>query len=58
MTRKQLIKIARLELEEWRGNLPPGLVLAILFCFVHRVTTGESFEETFGGPPAQPDYEI
>ena len=58
MTRKQLIKVAKLELEEWRG-LPRGIALAILFSFIHRVTTGETVEETFfpEKSPA-PDYEI
>jgi hypothetical protein len=46
MTKKQLIKVAKLEIEEWKG-LPPGLVMVILWAFVHRVTTGETVEESF-----------
>lgn len=58
MTKKNLIKIAKAEIEMWHG-LPPGLVLAILFAFVHRVTEGESIEETFfGGERPACDYEI
>lgn len=60
MTRKHLIKVARQEIEEWNPNkLPPGLVMAILFCFVHRVTTGERVEETFFKPKqTELNYEI
>jgi hypothetical protein len=46
ITRKELIAVAKLEMKEWK-NLPDGLVMAILFAFVHRVTTGETIEETF-----------
>ena len=58
MTRKALIKVAKLEMEAW-DNVPRGLVMIILFAFIHRVTTGETVEETFLQPtnPA-PDYEI
>lgn len=44
MTQKQLIKVAKLEIHEWRG-LPNDLAMFILFAFVHRVTTGETVEE-------------
>lgn len=58
MTQKHLIKIAKLEIDEWR-NMPRGLVLAILFCFIHRATTGNTFEETFLKPKQfESDYEI
>ena len=59
MTRKKLIAIARLEMAEWNASVPRGLVMIILFAFIHRVTTGETVEETFLQPtnPA-PDYEI
>ena len=58
MTRKHLIQTAKLEMREWR-KLPPGLVMAILFAFIHRATTGETVEETFL-KPTQPeaDYQI
>lgn len=59
MTRKHLIKAAKLEIELWH-TLPPGLAMIILFCFIHRITEGESFEETFFKPqPAvpPPEYE-
>lgn len=41
MTKKQLIKVAKQEIKEW-VDLPPGLVLAILFAFIHRATEGET----------------
>jgi hypothetical protein len=58
MTRKHLISIAKKEIKMWR-DLPDGLVMMILFAFVHRATTGETIEETFfTKQPPQPDYEI
>jgi hypothetical protein len=59
MTKKHLIKTAKLEIAEWRG-LPNGLVLAILFAFIHRATTGETVEELLQSFKSQPpaDYEI
>lgn len=59
MTRKALIEIAKLEMDCWR-NVPRGLVLAILFAFIHRATTGETVEETFFRKRDQQpvDYEI
>ena len=49
--------------EAWRWTrkqtLPEGLVIAILFCFVHRLTTGKTFEETFcTGDSIATDYQI
>jgi hypothetical protein len=49
--------------EVWRWTrkqtLPEGLVIAILFCFVHRLTTGKTFEETFcTGNSRATDYQI
>jgi len=38
MTKNDLIAAAKEELGCWR--LPRGLVLAILFAFIHRVTEG------------------
>lgn len=46
ITRKEMIKVAREEIRQWHG-LPKGLALSILFAFVHRLTTGETIEETF-----------
>lgn len=46
INRENLYRVARMELREWRG-LDRGIVLAILFCFIHRVTTGERVEDTF-----------
>lgn len=57
MTRNHLIKVAKLEIDQWK--LPQGLALAILFSFIHRATTGETVEETFFNPkPCEPDFEI
>lgn len=60
MTKKEMIRVAKLEMQEWKpGRMPPGIVLAILFCFIHRLSTGETVEETFFKPAAAPvDYEI
>lgn len=59
MTKKHLLKVARLELREWKSSLSPGLVMAILFAFIHRATEGETIEETFFKPVEPvPDYEI
>ena len=43
-------KIAREEVNAWnkRGSvMPRGLVMAILYCFALKITTGKSFEQTF-----------
>jgi len=60
--KKHLTTVARAEIETWdRGirPLPRGLAIAILFAFIHRVTTGETVEQTFfGNQSKQPDYEI
>jgi len=60
--KKHLTAVARAEIQTWdsgRKALPRGLAMAILFAFIHRVTTGETVEETFfGNQPAQADYEI
>lgn len=59
MTRRHLIRVGRQEIKEWSHKLPPGLALAILFAYVHRLTTGETVEETFFQPADPiPDYEI
>lgn len=59
MTKKHLIKVAKLEMREWNHRLPKGLVMVILWAFIHRVTEGETVEETFfrKSEPV-PDYEI
>ena len=58
MTRKQLINVAKQEIKEWRG-LPNGVAMMVLFAFIHRVTTGETVEQTFfkKSEPST-DYEI
>ncbi len=60
MTRAHLIKVAKQEMKEWNSSVPRGLVMIILFCFVHRATTGETVEETFFSKSQDPvlDYEI
>lgn len=59
MTQKQLFKIAKEELDSWGPGIPRGLVMAILFCFIHRATTGYSIEETMHKPgPAVLDWQI
>lgn len=40
------VRTAKAEEKEWVG-LPQGICIAILFCFIHRLTTGETVEETF-----------
>ena len=56
--RKHLTEVARTEVEQWQ-NLPRGIVIAILFAFIHRVTIGEDVMETFFKPKqVEPDYEI
>ncbi len=58
MTRKHLISTAKLEIAEWH-TLPPGLVMMILFAFIHRAVEGESIEQTFFKPTTPPvDYQI
>lgn len=58
MTRASLIKVAKQEIREW-PRLPQGLALSILFCFIHRMTTGETVEQTFFKPqPPVEDYQI
>lgn len=46
MTEKELIAIAKDEIKQWVG-LPNGLPQAILWAFIHRVTTGRTIEEDF-----------
>ncbi len=59
MNRKQMIRMAKLEMKAWKPSVPSGLVLAILFAFIHRATTGETVEESFFfNEPQAPEYEI
>lgn len=58
MKRADLYRIARLELAAWRPSVNRGLVMAILWAFIHRITTGESIEETFAEPMPDPEYHI
>ncbi len=57
-TKSHLESVARAEAKEWR-NLPSGLVIAILFAFVHRATTGQTVDELMQelSTPAT-DYQI
>ena len=58
MTKKHLIKIAKLEMAKWRG-LPHGLVLMILFCYIEHVVNGEPIEKTFfSEKEPESDYQI
>lgn len=45
--------IARDEIKRWHG-LTPGIPMAILFAFCHRLTTGKTIEQSFFGGD-QPD---
>lgn len=60
MNAKEMMKVAKLEIGEWKSaKIPKGLAFAILFAFIHRITTGKSVEETFfPNQKQQPDYEI
>lgn len=64
MSRKKAIyEVARDECDKWTksGKLSRGVVMAILFAFCHRWTTGESVEELIdrcSTPSNQPDYQI
>lgn len=53
--------IARDEIKRWSG-MTPGVPMAILFAFCHRLTTGKTIEQSFFGgdkPPRNvPDYQI
>lgn len=61
MTKKQLVKVARSEIAIWdrSRSMPKALPMAILFAFIHRLTTGQTVEETFfnDGDPVW-SYEI
>lgn len=54
-----LIEVARLEIKAWH-NLSPGLVMIILFSFIHRFVTGKTLEQSFFRPKEQTeiDYQI
>lgn len=58
-TKKQLEMAARDELKRWKPSVNSGLVMAILWAFVHYVTTGTTIEEAFfGEKPTEPEYFI
>ena len=60
MTQKQMIAVAKDEIRIW-NKLPHGLVLAILWAFIHRISTGYTVEESFFSkePTEQPiDFQI
>ncbi len=53
-----LVAIAREEINKWNGA-GRGFALAVLFCFIHRVTTGKTFEESFNtSKTTEIDYQI
>lgn len=58
MKAEPIWSVAREEMAKWDRSktVSRGVVMAILFAFIHRLTTGESLEETY--PSAQSDYEI
>lgn len=57
-THKQMVAVAKLEIREW-SKLPDGLAMVILWAFIHRLTTGNTVEESFfKSKPAESDYEI
>jgi hypothetical protein len=57
MTEKKMIAIAREEERQW--NYPNGVVMTILWAFIHRLKTGRTIEEDFFKPKTQEiDYEI
>lgn len=53
-------EIARDEADRWTrsGRLNRGLVMAILFAFAHRLTTGKTFEESFCSQSDAVDFQI
>lgn len=58
MTKSHLIKVAKQEIQEWK-DIPKGVVMAILWAYVERVTNGEPIEKTYFKPRTQVvDYEI
>lgn len=58
MKAEPIWSVAREELTKWERSktVSRGVAMAILFAFIHRLTTGESLEETY--PSIQLDYEI
>jgi hypothetical protein len=53
-----IFAIAREEINKWKPGFQ-GIALAVLFCFIHRITTGKTFEETFNTKhQPEPDYQI
>lgn len=58
---KAIRSIARDEVCKWKDIHPPGIVMAILFAFCHRLTTGETIEELLdkcSGKEQELDYQI
>ncbi len=53
-----LYAIAKEEVDRWKPGFK-GTALAVLFCFIHRLTTGKTFEESFNTNHAkEPDWQI
>lgn len=52
-----MISVAKQEIREWK--YPNGVALAVLFCFIERLTTGQTVEELFfKRKEPTTDYEI
>lgn len=50
ISRTDLVSVARSEMTAWeqgRDPMPRGLAMAVIFAFIHRLTTGETVEQTF-----------
>lgn len=57
ISKSKMIAVAKKEIQAWK--LPNGLALSILFCFIERLTTGQTVEELFfNRKEPTTDYEI
>lgn len=54
-----MIEVARAEMDDWTG-LSRGLVMIILFSFIHRYVTGRTVVESFFSKKevSEPEYYI
>jgi hypothetical protein len=59
-TQQPIYVIARDEADRWgrSGKLPRGLVIAVLWSFCFRLTTGKTYEEAFCKEKNGLDYQI
>lgn len=59
---RSMIEVAKLEIEAWcrSGKINEGLVMIVLFAFIHRFTTGKTLEESFfpQSEAKEPEYFI